>query len=198
MTDLKGTIRRVDYSGAHQHASYCLLKVDLEHALKCVDVIIAKDLDMSLLTALFSGTVIAYSRCFVSGRGSKLNASEIFKGNPKNPLVFHETIIGLRHRVYAHRDWEIDGAHFGPIVSDARPAKIVGFGNLTAQLVSLQEHDMKQFRDLIRIVLDHINTKITILNRRLEVVCGKLTEDELASLPVATFTAKSLSEVSRK
>ena len=57
---------------------------------------------------------------------------------------------------------------------------------------------MKQFRDLIRIVLDHINTKITVLNRRLEVVCGKLTEDELASLPVATFTAKSLSEASRK
>ena len=78
MSDLKGTIRRVDYPGAHQHASYYLLKDDLEHALKCVDVIIAKNLDVIFLTALFSGAVIAYSSCFVSGRGSKLNASDIF------------------------------------------------------------------------------------------------------------------------
>ena len=93
MTDLKGTIRRVEYPGSHQHASYYLLKVDLEHALKCVDVIIAKNLNVILLTALFSGAVIAYSRCFVSGRGSKLNASEIFKGNPKNPLLDRKSVV---------------------------------------------------------------------------------------------------------
>ena len=189
------TIRQVDYPGASQHASYYLLKVDLEHAFQCVEVILAGDIDENLLAALFSGAVIAYSRCFVSGSGSKLNASEVFKGNSKNPLVFHDVIIGLRHQVYAHRGGEIDSAHFGPLVTDSRPAKIMGFGYLTGRLASFQAQDMRQFRDLIRVVLDHVDKKIATLEKRLEKVCEQLTEEQLSSLPVATFTSKSLSTV---
>lgn len=191
-------VRQVDYPGASQHSSYYLFRVDLTIALKNVRLMIEKDLDSTILQPLFSSAVIAYSRCFISGSGSKLNANDIFKGNPRNPMVFHEVIIGMRHRVYAHRDSEVESAHYGPIVTDDRPAKIIGYGNFSGLFAAFQDHDMKQFHDLIRTVLSYLSEKINSLEKRMREYCENLTEEELASLPVAKFTTSNISKSVRK
>ena len=73
--------------------------------------------DPVLPRCLWTGAIEAYSRCFATGRRSRLNKEEVFDGQP-DALKMHDYLLTLRNEHTAHSVNGLEQSEAGIMISE--------------------------------------------------------------------------------
>jgi hypothetical protein len=167
------------------------LQHDLEHVLYALNDLkqLLKDPDDShtLVRALWTSALVAYCRCFSTGRRIRLDPETVF--GPNNPdLEHHRKVTKMRDKHLAHplklEESVIVGIHVDEAFVPESVAQIIVFA------VSGAEDEVANLVSVTSRLLSYVNEKTQNLKSKLLAEARCLSKDQLSSLPTLADTIR--------
>lgn len=188
----------LDMPAAQLLADYASVVQDLKFVQGCCKHLLAvlgqpeEQRDNTLMKALWSAALIAYSRCFGTGKRSGLTTEDV-KGLPLQGevLKFHEWLRDMRDKNVAHSVNPFEqvkvGAVLSPPESDQR--QVEGVATLAMIYLMPDETGVWQLGGLAAGLAHHIARKAQSQQETVAAEARQLDLDDLYSLPDLRSTA---------
>ena len=138
--------------------------------------------DQILLRSLFTAALVAYVRCFSSGK-RKVLSPEIFTSLPGEPLICHQQYKDTRDKHIAHSVNPFEEMLVGAVLSpdDAANREVLGVACLTMSLVTYDEQGVEQLGRLARFAQEHVIKQCRELQERVVQIARTIDLDSLYS-----------------
>jgi hypothetical protein len=147
--------------------------------------------DGVVLKALWTAALVAYARCFSSGKRLGLQNDDVEDLPFEGVVEFHEWLMGMRNKNLAHSVSPFELVKVGVIVNSAAsaPSEVQGVVTLSMQHWFPSVDGVKELGILAN-ALDRVTSeKAQELEKAVLEAARKLTADELAKLPALRTTA---------
>jgi hypothetical protein len=147
--------------------------------------------DQVILRSLFTAALVAYVRCFSSGKRGVLT-SEIFAPLPGEPIACHNQYKDTRDKHIAHSVNPFEEMMVGAVVSppESGVREVEGVACLTATLVTYDVDGVEQLGGLASFAEKHVASVCKDLERKVLEVAKKMDIDKLYASVGLRFTAQ--------
>jgi hypothetical protein len=144
------------------------LRSTIDMCRRLVDELEEEDQDALLIEALWTASLVKYSRCFATGRRLGLDET-IFDQFEGDPIGTHRYFIDMRNKDVAHAVNPFEEVRVGVVLSAEGPqtAKVEGVGVLARKLISAEV-------DMVR----NLMTLASTLHKKVAEL-GKQEQDDL-------------------
>lgn len=141
--------------------------------------------------SMFTAALVAYVRCFSSGKRTLLSP-DIFSSLPGEPILCHQQYKDTRDKHIAHSvnpfEEMLVGAVLSPVNSNHR--QVEGVACLTATLVTYDAEGVEQLGRLAHFAQTYVGDKCKVLEQRVMDIAKTLDIEELYRSVGLGFTAK--------
>lgn len=138
-------------------AGWHAIAYDLRHVISATKLLLGllqqEERDDTLVRSLWSSALVAYVRCFGSGRRARLD-QEIYSGLPGDPLGTHQYYKDTRDKHIAHPVNAFEEVRVGVMLDDSGAP--VGIGHLAAFRLCDAAEGVAQLGRLASFALGHV------------------------------------------
>jgi len=167
-------------------SAYASMKKDLVECVEAIEYLITIMNDPRFpqvaKSSLLFASVVKYARCFTSGegRGTSLNADDVFKGDKVQHRDFHDEVMELRHKYLAHagESFHEDRA-FAAILNPDKNNKAVEKLHYAGFHLKDDNSNIDKYLGLYKCALDHVIGKIEHLRPVLNEKVKEMDIDQL-------------------
>lgn len=145
--------------------------------------------DPVIARSLFTAVLVAYVRCFSSGKRSVLT-SDIYASLPGEPLACHQQYKDTRDKHIAHSVNPFEEMLVGAVLSpqEAAVREVEGVACLTASLFTYDAEGMEQLGRLASFAQNHVAAKCKELEARVVELAKKIDIEQLYASVGLRFT----------
>jgi hypothetical protein len=151
---------------AREVAELLSIKGDLDFVVAAAERLIKNpDLDIVLQQALWSSAIVAYARCFGSGRRPPLTSADLTAAGVSSS--YHESLQRMRDKHIAHMAEPFESATIsvGLTPRDESPA-VIGVGMAASRWISDDPVGISRLRDHASRIREHVWARMTDARRR--------------------------------
>ena len=196
-------IAKLDFEEARELAHLSAIFQDLgfvvEATKKLAELLRSGEDDPIVQRSLFNAALVAYVRCFTSGKRVFLSP-DIFASLPGEPLVCHQQYKDTRDKQIAHSVNPFEGMLVGAVLSppDSEQKVVEGVACLIASLQSYDADGVEQLGRLALFAQQHVGKQCKALEQRVLEVAKTLDIAELyRSVDNLRFTAQGGPDAAR-
>jgi hypothetical protein len=175
-----------EYEGEHAQelAEWVSIANDLQHVIEACKLLIemmdSGNEDATLQRALWSSALVAYVRCFKTGRRMSLNPS-IYSGLEGDLLALHQTNVDTRDKHIAHPVNVFEETKIGLLIGDA--GNVRGHGNLSMFKIAGDRGDVYNLGVLANRAQKYVSGQIEEAQAKVMEGATKISPAELLRLP---------------
>jgi hypothetical protein len=180
-------VKRLRDKTAKKHADLVSIYQDLKYVLwstnKAIGLTRQNQIDDLVLQTYWSASLIAYRRCFNSGKRHGLD-EHIYEKLPGDPIGAHNYYYEQASKLIAHSVNPFEEVQVGIVVDGDN---IVGVSELSAKLVSTSEEGYATLHNLARHSIIYLEQKIEETRLEIEENAKKLSTSEIEQLKTITY-----------
>lgn len=166
--------------------SYVLIKIDLENALKYLEISLQTD-DMIIKEGMFRIALILYIKCFNNSGGGRaqLPLNKIYRDIPGEPIECYNKLKRIRDKYIAHDENDFLNAKLGVVLNENEKC-IVGIAYPEMQAKFDYDETLKILQSLCVIALKKTDTYIDEETNNVEIYLEQREYEIISKYPDMT------------
>lgn len=177
-------LREITDSTASELAEWWAIAHDLDHVIAAISKLLSMfdkaEEDPTLQRALWTSALVAYIRCFKTGRRTTLDP-EIYKALEGQPIEAHQYYKDTRDKHIAHPVNSFEETKIGALTDTS--GKVIGIGHAHGFRISDDRQGVWQLGNLATVARKHVSETIEHLQTKLLQNLQRRSTDDIASLP---------------
>lgn len=188
-------ISKLEFAQAKALAEAAAIFQDLEFVIRAAkklsDLLKAGEPDQVIARSLFTAALVAYVRCFSSGKRAVLT-SDIYESLQGEPIACHNQYKDTRDKHIAHSVNPFEEMMVGAVLSplEAATHEVEHVACLTASLITYDVEGVEQLGRLASFAKNHVAEKCTALEAEVLELAKKMEIEKLYASAGLCFTAQ--------
>ncbi|NDL61000.1 hypothetical protein [Phytoactinopolyspora mesophila] len=179
-------IVRIRLPSAEAYADTISVIADLQFVVSCCERLHAElnrdQADGLVIQALWSAAVVAYARCFGTGKRQAVSVADV---EGLGALELHEWVMNMRNKHVAHAVNPFEKVDIGAVLSkpDSTTGQVEGIAEILIKWVSAMPDDVAELARLAHALLERINPTYEEQGKAVLAEANALDIEELYSKP---------------